>query len=177
MTDHFGVIKLEPSQWQEYKILRLDALQKEPQAFLSTFEREAGFPDDKWQQRLADLFKGRSGALFAKADSGALIGMIGYYRDENAIVNHTAEIWGVYVTKEARGKGVAKALMQGILEEMCKDQDIETAVLEVNTDQKSAQKLYESFGFKTTKTTTRVLGDGLEHEVTEMRKVLVHGKS
>ncbi len=168
----FNIIKLKLLQWQDYKNIRLVALKSDPQAFLSSYEREAGWLDEKWMSRLQETFEPGSWLLFAKTSSGELIGMIGGYRDSNDLVSHTAQIWGVYVKQEHRGNGVAKALMKAILEEFNLVDDIDTAVLEVNTDQKSAKKLYEAFGFGVSKTYRQKLGDGLEHEISEMRKSL-----
>lgn len=170
----FNIIKLDLSQWQDYKNIRLDALKSDPQAFLSSYKREAGWLDEKWMSRLQETFKPGSWLLFAKIPSGELIGMVGGYRDSNDLVNHSAQVWGVYVKQQYRGKGVAKALMKEILEEFSLVDDIETAILEVNTDQKSAKKLYETFGFAVSKTYRQKLGDGLEHEISEMRKSLRH---
>jgi ribosomal protein S18 acetylase RimI-like enzyme len=84
--------------------------------------------------------------------------------------NHTVQIWGLYVDPEQRGKGIAKALMSSLLVKLGENKDIAVIKLEVNTDQESAKKLYEHFGFKVTDTHPLVLGDSKEHQVTNMEK-------
>jgi ribosomal protein S18 acetylase RimI-like enzyme len=62
--------------------------------------------------------------------------------------------------------------MSTILEKMKEDKDIRVIKLEVNTDQKSAMKLYKYFGFKEIDTIPLILGDGNKHQVTNMEKVV-----
>lgn len=159
-----------PSQWQEYKELRLRALKSEPQAFASSFERESAYPDEKWQQRLKESGNGKSWVFCARNVDGKFVGMIGGYRDDNDIQNHSTQIWGVYVDSEMRGKGIAKALMGKILEEFDRNSDIETVILEVNSDQEVAKKLYKSFGFEEVTTYPHLMGDNQEHQITKMKR-------
>ncbi len=165
--------QLNLSDWQEYKQLRLYALQTDPQAFSSTYARESAYSDEKWQQRVQSASEGKNSWMYFARQRGKLVGMIGGYRDENDQKNHTAQIWGVFVSPDQRGKGISKKLMATLIDRLSQNPDINTLKLEVNTDQKSASKLYESFGFTTTKTISIQLGDGQLHEVTEMEKSLV----
>jgi ribosomal protein S18 acetylase RimI-like enzyme len=175
MKETSGQVKVEiqqplPAQWQEYKALRLRALQSEPQAFASSYERELAYPDEKWQQRLQELGNGISWVFCAKNADEELVGMIGGYRDESDLQNHSAQIWGVYVDNKMRGKGIAKALMRKILEEFDRNLDIESVILEVNSDQEAATKLYESLGFEAETTYSYKMGDGKEHQITRMKR-------
>jgi len=156
------IVTLPVSSWQEYKTLRLRALKTEPQAFYSPYEKEAAYPDDKWQQGLRNAESGKSWIFFARLND-KLVGMIGGYRKEEDVQNHRVQIWGVYVDPEARRKGIAKSLIGKILEEFKKQSDIAVARIWVNIDQEPAKKLYEKFGFKVTETESLILGDGLEH--------------
>jgi len=168
-----NIEQLNNSDWQEYKSLRLQALQTDPQAFSSSFARESAFPDEKWQQRLRNANEGTTSCMYFARLDGKLVGMIGGFRDEDDQKNHSAQIWGVFVSPNERGKGIAKKLMAALIDKLSQNPDIHTLKLEVNTDQKSAGKLYESFGFAATNTISMQLGDGLTHEVTQMEKPLV----
>ena len=165
------IVRLTPDQWKEYKELRLRALEREPQAFATQYAKDAAYPDTKWKERLAAVGNGKSWTLFAQDTDGKLVGMVGGYRDENDLQNHSAQIWGVYVDKEVRGRGLAKALMKGIIDELETDSDIQTIILEVNTDQASAAKLYERMGFVTVgEPYPHLMGDGEQHQITKMVK-------
>jgi ribosomal protein S18 acetylase RimI-like enzyme len=163
---------LLPFQWQEYKEIRLRALKTEPQAFLSPYEKEAAYPDEKWKQRLETAGKGRSWVFFAKNEEDRLVGIVGAYRDDDDLQNHSAQVWGLYVDRETRGKGIGKALMTKVLGELESDPDIKTIILEVNTDQEIAKKIYEFFGFEVRATYSQKLGDGKEHQISKMEKSL-----
>lgn len=167
-----NIQRIPPSQWKEYKKLRLQALKNNPQAFSSPYNKEKTYSDKEWQQKLKDVGNGTDWILFAKNSNDKLIGMIGGYRDNNGMKNHSAEIWGVYVDPKMRGKGVAKLLIAGILNEFKNDQDINSVVLGVNADQISAKKLYESFGFITKRIKVHLMGDGKEHTLLNMQKSL-----
>ncbi len=171
MSD-FKIIKLKPRDWKDYKELRLRALKAEPQAFLVSYEEELAIPDEKWQQRLQKAGKGRSWILFAKDTSDRLTSMVGGYRSDDNIKNHSAEIWGAYVDKDSRGKGVGKNLMENMIGELKNNPEVEIAVLEVSADQVPAQKLYESLGFEVKTTYPVKMGDGKEHQIFRMEKSL-----
>jgi ribosomal protein S18 acetylase RimI-like enzyme len=165
---------LQPAQWAEYKDLRLRALQREPQAFGTPYSKDVAHPDEKWIERLEAVGKGTSWNLFARNSEGKLVGMIGGYRDGNDMQNGTAQIFGVYIDQEERGKGIAKKLMNAIISELEKVPEINKIVLEVNCDQQTATKLYEAFGFKSEGDPyPYVLGDGIEHQVVKMVRPVV----
>lgn len=172
IMETLAIQTLPLSRWQEFKKIRLGALQTDPQAFSSPHAKEAAYPDKKWQERLKTANKEVVSWMLFACLEGKVIGMLGSYRDENDLKKHAAQIWGVYVVPEKRGQGIAKKLMTAILAKLQENPDVSTVILEVNTDQKSAQKLYERFGFVPLKTYPVVLGDGKEHRVTKMKKNL-----
>jgi len=159
---------LSSDYWEDYKNLRLKALQSEPQAFSSNYSREVKYPNDKWKQRLEESGKGRTWLLFAIDAKMTLVGMIGGYRDDEDVQNNSAQIWGVYVDKEMRGKGIGKELMNSILEVLRSVPNIKKIIIEVNADQKIAKKLYEGVGFKEFETHKQIMGDGIEHKISKM---------
>jgi len=58
-----------------------------------------------------------------------------------------AEILRIAVHPDHRGKGIAKELIETMLQLLSKE-NVESVELEVNTANRSAVKLYEKFGFK-----------------------------
>lgn len=164
------IIQLPIENWQEYKDLRLLALQTDPQAFDEPYSRPSLWDDEKWQRRLREANEGKTSCmLFARLER-KLIGMVGFYRNEDDLASHTAQIWGVYVDPQKRGQGVAKSLFTEILKVLTNNPDIATVKLQVNTDQPIAKKLYESFGFTVTTTSQIQLGDSQTHQVSIMTK-------
>ena len=170
-TSKIKIVELPVSDWREFKKIRLGALKKEPQAFGSSYAKEAAYPDTKWQERLRDVESKKRIYLFAKLE-GRIIGMAMGGRTDEDKKEHLAHVWGTYVDSKARGKGIAKELMQRIIEELGKDTDVQRIRVEVNAEQKPAVKLYESLGFKWIRIMTSKMGDGLEHQALEMEKSL-----
>ena len=101
------IITLPPERWREAKELRLEALLDTPTAFASSFEDELAFTDAVWIARQKSAYE-RDGNLtfFAEVD-GALVGMAGAGWSAKAKLRHVAEVYGVYVSPEMRGCGLA----------------------------------------------------------------------
>ena len=160
---------------EDYKTVRMAALESDPQAFSEPLEKSLTRPEEKWQERLDQArAKKTSWMLFAKEqNSGKIVGMIGGYRSEEDMANGTADIWGVYVDKTKRGQGIAAALMEGVMEELAQDPTIKTVKLEVNIDQLGAKNLYTKFGFVVNGDSyPHAMGDGSDHQVLAMEKSL-----
>lgn len=165
------IITLPLDQWKEYKEIRLRSLQNNPQAFAQTYAKVLEWPDEKWQERLQRVIDGESWMLFAKLD-GKIVGMVGGYWDEEAGEKQRVEVISMYVDPKARGKGIARVLLNKVLEEFRKNGNFSVAGLGVSVNQKAARRLYESLGFKVVGSEQRVLGDGRSWEVLQMERNL-----
>ncbi len=168
MSD-FEIIQLRPEQWQRYREIRLESLQEEPQAFGSTYADMAQRPPDYWQGRLADAERGENSRLLFAQAGERLVGMIGAFYDQE---RQAAIIVSVYASKAARGKGVGKALMDGILAEIGKKGGIRRAALGVNQEQTAAVRLYRRFGFQISGEKEEMQGDGQKRRGYIMEKWL-----
>lgn len=147
------IIKLPPERWNEYKTLRLRALQDDPQAFGSSYAKEVEDSDEIWQEKTNDN-------LFFASDGNNLVGMMGIWQSSEDKKNKTANVFGVYVVPEFRGQGISKMLMQALLDQLKTNPDITKLKLTVNRDQLTAVKLYEGFGFEIKSLEKTMLGDG-----------------
>ncbi len=83
-----------------------------------------------------------------------------------------AHIVGVFVAREARGRGVGSSLLSAVLNQLKEDSSIKTVKLTVNQEQIPAIKLYEKFGFHITGEESGIMGDGNEHTGYWMERVL-----
>ena len=158
------------SVW-EYRKLRLEALREEPQAFGSTHKDQADQPIEEWQKWLNNYIEGKKNWMIFAANGNKLIGMVGAYQTGEKKNDYT-QIIAMYVSSEARGKGVSKLLMKRLLEKLTNETSVKEVILDVNVDQVAAVNLYKSFGFNITRSDKLALGDGKEHDVYLMSKVL-----
>ena len=170
-TSKIKIVELSISDWKDFKKIRLEALKEEPQAFGSSYAKDAAYPDSKWQERLRDGESKKSIYLFAELE-GKIVGMVMGGRTDEDKKEHLAHVWGTYVDSKAREKGIGKELMQRVIKELGKDTDVQRIRVQVNAEKKPAVKLYESLGFKRIRIMTSEMGDGLEHPAIEMEKSL-----
>jgi ribosomal protein S18 acetylase RimI-like enzyme len=139
-TKMIEIKALNEDRWQDYRALRLEALQKEPLAFGSSWEEESKSSEEEWRRRINNAF-------FAVTQD-RLIGMIIWVQVTRIKSKHIANIYGVYVAEEYRLKGIGKQLMDTVLARIKENRDIKKIELAVNPVQKAAVKLYQNFGFK-----------------------------
>jgi ribosomal protein S18 acetylase RimI-like enzyme len=130
----------------EWRMLRAEALEQDPEAFSSSLEEHARLSLDEVKNRL-----GATGDSFVAGafKGGRLVGMAGFHREVGPKVRHKARIWGVYVTSSTRGKGVGRNLMRAVLERAGNIEGLDQIQLSVTETQTAALKLYHSLGFHT----------------------------
>jgi RimJ/RimL family protein N-acetyltransferase len=138
---------LEAADVESYRHLRLESLTTDPEAFGSTYEREAAFSLETVRDRLVPTdYKFTMGAYDGK---DMLVGIVTFVRDTNAKTAHKGNVYGMFVSPDWRGKGVGRALMAAMLQKASAQSGLEQVNLTVVTDNAPARKLYESLGFIT----------------------------
>jgi ribosomal protein S18 acetylase RimI-like enzyme len=78
---------------------------------------------------------------------GVLVGTVGFGRNTRHKQRHKARIWGVFVQEEHRGSGIARGLMEAVLQRAEELAGLEQITLTVGVHQAAAKKLYASLGF------------------------------
>ena len=91
--------------WEHYRSVRLTALRDSPQAFVATLDEEEAEPEDFWRARMT-----RSTRLLAERDGEPVgIASVGSIDDDQP---EAAQLFGLWVHPDARGTGVATALVR-----------------------------------------------------------------
>jgi len=122
-----------------YREIRLEALRLHPEAFGASFEDEAARPLAFFEQRLS------SNVIFGGFRGPELLGTVGYMPELGAKRAHKAHLWGMYVRAAARGSGLARRLVETVLEYA--QERVELVQLSVVAGNVGARRLYESLGF------------------------------
>ena len=121
-----------------YREIRLEALQKNPEAFGSMFEKESAQPLS-WFEAVFD-----SADIFGAFDQGTLAGIAGY-RAQDTKRAHKALLWSMYVRSAARSTGIGKRLVMAVLDHA--RGRVEQVQLTVVSENQTARRLYASLGF------------------------------
>lgn len=137
--------KLQSSDAEKYFVLRLEALQTNPEAFASSYEEESKNTPKIYQNRLEGDFSYTFGAF----EQEELIGVASLVLEQKNKIKHRANIYGVYVTPEKSGLGVAMKIMEASIKEARQLEGVEQIHLTVTASNEPAKKLYQSLGFKT----------------------------
>ena len=122
-----------------FRDIRLEALQRSPEAFGSTFEHERSQSLAQFEEVLgkSDVF-----GAFRGPD---LVGMAGYRTQAGAKQAHKGLLWGMYVRPVARGTGAAEQLVKAVLNHA--RERVELVQLVVVSENEVARKLYRRCGF------------------------------
>ena len=135
---------LGEEDWQQYRDIRLAALQDAPDAFVATRAQEEVFDEQAWRERLR-----RSRRLVAQRDGSPLgVVSLGHGDPDHA---RTGELFGLWVAPEARGTGVAWKLVEAGAVQALAD-GLTHLGYWVGTDNGRAVAFASSFGFRPTGT-------------------------
>lgn len=157
------VRRLSHEDAKAFQALRLEGLKLHPEAFGASYEDETLQPLKQVAERLA------ANIVFGGYDaSGKLCGVLGLRQETAPKIKHIATIWGVYVSPDGRGTGLASQLVQAAVAEA--RGSCAAVQLSVVTSNESAIRLYERSGFKlwaVDKNALRI--DGIFHDEALMR--------
>jgi GNAT superfamily N-acetyltransferase len=129
----------------DYQPLRLRALREHPEAFGSSLEDEQPLPLEQVARRLDDT-SGNSVSFGTWIDT-QLVGIANLFRASRLKTRHKAMLGGMYVTPEARGNRIGKALLEHTLSHARMLDGLEDVTLAVTVGNSSARRLYLGAGF------------------------------
>ena len=139
-----SVRRFETDEWRVYRELRLGALRDAPDAFGSTYEREAARPEADWEQRLAAAVTAR-GEMPIVALSGATpVGLAwGRVDEREPTVAHLFQVW---VAPEHRARGIGRSLTDAVIA-WARELGVRALRLDVTPSHPAALRLYRRAGF------------------------------
>ena len=135
-----AVRRLGPADYDALRELRLESLRRHPGFFAADPQQEAAMPKEEWLRRLA------SAVSFGGFVEGKLSGLLVFSRSTRPKLAHTGDLGAMYVRDEARGSGLADALMNAVIDHAATV--VEQIRLTVNAENARAIRFYERHGFR-----------------------------
>jgi GNAT superfamily N-acetyltransferase len=125
--------------------LRRESLERDPLAFGSSLDADPHGSETAFRDSLA---RTDEVAVFgAFADTGELVGMVGIGRSPRGKRLHKAAVWGMYVAKAWRRRGLGRRLMEQAIAQARDWPQVEELALSVTAAAPGARRLYGSLGF------------------------------
>jgi len=159
--------RLTPADAPAYRALRLQGLREEPAAFAASYEEELAFPLSTYEGWLGvPPDRGTLGAF----DGDALVGVVTLGREGRRKLAHKAHILGMYVHRDCRHRGIARALLAGALDLARAAGDVRQVNVLANAANDAARRLYAAAGFEVFGHEPRSMRiDGAWHDEVHMR--------
>jgi RimJ/RimL family protein N-acetyltransferase len=131
----------------EFWKLRLEGLLLHHEAFSASYEDSVLVPAEGIKERISESEDQFIVGAFHQDDG--LIGMAGFRREKTLKLKHKGSIWGVYVTESYRKQGIAKQIIQTIIQRAEQLEGLKLILLTTGVTNVASKKLYHSLGFKT----------------------------
>ncbi len=143
------MIRLLTSQdSKEFRHLRLQSLQTDPQAFVSTFDYEVNLSIEHFQNRIHYSTKQPHYGIYGKFQDSKLIGMIQFGDEFLPKIAHRANIYELYVDPKHRHQHLGTDLISHVIKAAQLTPRLEQLLLRVNSTNQAAINLYKKSGFE-----------------------------
>lgn len=133
---------LTEDDWSRLREIRLSALQDFPTAFLSTYDRETGYGEQRWRQEFS---RGTWNILLANDQD---VGLLGVTR-ELTMPAQECYLEYLWVAPGFRRSGAASMLLRTVLDGL-RESGVSTVWLYILNGNQIAMSLYQKFGFQST---------------------------
>jgi len=153
--ENYTVLHLLPCHWEEYKSIRLEALETNPEMFGSPYAKESTYSEMEWKALLENKYRG----MFALYHNQSLIGLSGVTikKDNTA----TAIFFASYIKPAHRGKGLSNLLYEARME-WVRLQKCQFITVSHRAGNESSEAAIKRFGFKYSHTEPVNWPDGMK---------------
>ncbi len=138
--DSSVVRRLTAEDAEDFIALRLEGLSRHPKAFGADCAGDIALGIEEWRRRLV------AHSVFGGFREGSLVAVAGLYRVSREKMRHKGQLWGVYVTEQARGFGLGRAVVESAVAEA--RQQVSQLMTSVSAGNLAALDLYLSLGFE-----------------------------
>ncbi|WP_370677012.1 N-acetyltransferase family protein [Pleomorphomonas sp. PLEO] len=131
--------RLEATDVDIFKRIRLEALRLEPAAYAGTYDDWSGLSEEEWLKRMSE-------PVFVAFEGEAPVGLAGLIRQRGIKMAHRAVIVMVYLRQSLRGTGLASGLLNAVAAH-ASDMGIRQLELTVSAENPAAIRFYQREGF------------------------------
>ncbi|TMW70330.1 GNAT family N-acetyltransferase [Alteribacter natronophilus] len=139
------IMRLTEEHAEKLRRLRLEALKTNPESFSSSYEEEKHYTVEKYRRRLASSTAVTLGYFH---NAHQLAGMVSVVENEKLKMRHRADVFGMYVSPDVRGRGAGRNLLEEAIGTALRLREVEQLHLAVVKTNTPAVKLYRSLGFQ-----------------------------
>jgi ribosomal protein S18 acetylase RimI-like enzyme len=144
-----SVIEIRPLAQDDaaaFRAIWLRALREHPEAFGASWEEERERPVEAFAARLRDELGSAERYALGAFAGATLLGIITFQRWPLVKFRHSAQLSGMYVTPEARGRGVGRQLLDQVVARARRLEGLDQIKLAVVAANDAARALYRSIG-------------------------------
>lgn len=175
MPAHHEIRLLTREDGPSYQRLRLESLQRNPEAFLSTFESESVLHEQAFADHLDWAYHPPHYGYFGVFLGNVLAGYVQISKNYLEKQSHIIYVNNLYVGHEFRRQGLATTLMNYVFDELGHLEHIERAFLSCTGRNTAAYALYKTLGFRRFAVRAKaVKWQGVYDDEVEMVKLLQH---
>lgn len=174
MSDSVTIRLLDKQDAPAYQQLRLQSLQTDPDAFLSSYEAESRLHDTAFAEHLDWAYHPPCFGYFGIFVNDKLVGYIQAGKNFLEKQEHVGSLYNLYVSKEFRHQGLASRLINHVVGLLRQEAEIERVFLSCTARNPAAYKLYRKLGFKRIGVKARAIKwNGQYDDEIEMVKLLL----
>lgn len=157
VNDKYTLRRLLPSQWEDYKSIRLEALKTNPEMFGSNYAKEAAYSQNDW----LFFLENNSRAMFALYHEKSLVGLSGVTLDKDDAT--TAVLFASFIKLLHRGNGLSKLFYQARIA-WAREKECRLVIVSHRASNVRSKAANQGFGFKYTHAKAVEWPDGLREE-------------
>lgn len=139
--------EFRPEDAAAFQALRLEALESNPEAFGSIAADFRARTAESVAEDVRRSFDSADSLILGAFVDGDAVAMSGLYRQTGPKRRHIGVIWGVYVKPAWRQRGLAAAILDGLISGARQMAGLNQLFLGVIAENETAQALYRSRGF------------------------------
>lgn len=143
-----NIRKLTPADAPSFYSLRLHGLEEMPYAFGESAAEFARQTAETVAERMRESEKRGDFILGAFDSEDRLLGVVGVRHNDGEKIRHKGIIWGMYVSPEARRRGIGRALIDEVIAITRTMPGLKYLKLCVLVKNREALDLYRAVGFR-----------------------------